>query len=225
MELTDVKNAEEFRISPDISGAMTQMGVFTNLMHQGIGIFPPQMGDTPTSEVTATATASAGAHANVRSAYQSLTAEHTMNTELYWMILQMTGKFAHPKTGEKLMGDKMYDFDPNADYYYKPVTSAIEPESSKYQTRKDTTTMFGYAAQIPNPNTPKVLNALLRIFYQTFGDKYESIGALLDEQAPMMSPTAGGIPGGTEPALPPSNQNNLPMSPMEMQIRGRMSGF
>ena len=220
MELSDVKNAEEFKISSDVSGAMAQTGMFTNLMHQGIGIFPPQMGDTPANDVTATATASAGAHANVRSAYQSLTAEHTMNTELYSMILQMTGKFAHPKTGAKLMGDKLYDFDPNADYYYKPITSAIEPESSKFQTRKDTTTMFGYAAQIPNPNTPKVLNALLKIFYETFGDKYESIGALLDEQAPVMPPTQGGGVAAPEAAMPLSNQTNVPMSPMEQAVRG-----
>jgi len=143
-----------------------------------------------------------------------------MNTELYSMILQMTGKFAHPKTGEKLMGDKMYDFDPNADYYYKPITSAIEPESSKFQTRKDTTTMFGYSAQVQNPNTPKVLNALLKIFYASFGDKYEGISAMYDEQAPMMPPTQGGGVAAPEAAMPVSNQNNLPMSAMEQAVRG-----
>jgi hypothetical protein len=224
MELSDVKNAEEFRVSSDISGALTQMGVFVSNMQQGIGIYPPQMGQESGGDVTATATASAGAHANVRSAYQSLTAEHTMLTELYWIILQMTGKFAHPKTGYQLMGEKLYDFDPNADYYYKPVTSAIEPEASKFQTRKDTTTMFGYTAQIPNPNTPKVLNQLLKIFYETFGDKYEGLGAMFDERAPPMPPTQGGMieAGGPQPA---SNQSNLPMSAMEQQTRGRMGGF
>jgi hypothetical protein len=147
-----------------------------------------------------------------------------MLTELYWIILQMTGKFAHPKTGDQLMGEKLYDFDPNADYYYKPVTSAIEPEASKFQTRKDTTTMFGYTAQIPNPNTPKVLNQLLKIFYETFGDKYEGLGAMFDERAPPMPPTQGGMieAGGPQPA---SNQSNLPMSAMEQQTRGRMGGF
>ena len=80
--------------------------------------------------------------------------------------------------------------------------------------------MFGYAAQIPNPNTPKVLNALLKIFYETFGDKYESIGALLDEQAPVMPPTQGGGVAAPEAAMPPSNQNNLPMSAMEQAVRG-----
>ena len=225
MELTDVKNAEEFKVSADISGAMTQMGVFTNLMHQGIGIFPPQMGDTPGGDVTATATASAGAHANVRSAYQSLTAEHTMFTELYWMILQMTGKFAHPKTGEKLMGKKMYDFDPNADYFYKPVTSAIEPESSKFQRRKDITTVFGYVAQVPNPGTPKLLNKLLKMFFESMGEEFKDFeNDLLDPNAPMEPPTAGGIAGGTGPAQPISNQSNLPMSPMEMQTRGGIGG-
>lgn len=224
MELSDIKNAEEFKMSPDISGALSQMGVFTNLLHQGIGIYPPQMGDTPGGDVTATATSAAGAHANVRSAYQSLTAEHTMLTELYWLILQMTGKFAHPKTGEKLMGEKMYDFDPNADYFYKPVTSAIEPESSKFQRRKDLTTIFGYVAQVPNPNTPKLLNLLLRKFLESMGDEYEEFaGQLLDPNAPMQPPTAGGISGGTQPE-PMSNQAGLPMSAMEQMTRGGMNG-
>jgi hypothetical protein len=218
MELSDINNAAEFKISPDVSGAMTQMGVLTNLLHQGIGIYPPQMGDSPGTDITATATAASGAHANIRSAYQSLTAEHTMLTELYWLILQMTGKFAHPKTGEYLMGEKLYDFDPNADYFYRPVTSAIEPEASKFQTRKDTTTMFGYSAQVQNPNTPKVLNALLKIFYESFGDKYESIGAMYDETAPAMPPTQGGMIEQGGP-LPVSNQTGVPMSPMEQSAR------
>ena len=224
MELSDVKNAEEFKISSDISGALSQLGVFTNLLHQGIGIYPPQMGDAPGGDITATATASAGAHANTRSAYQSLTAEHTMLTEIYNMVLQMTGKFAHPKTGVKLMGDKVYDFDPNADYFYKPVTSAIEPESSKFQRRKDLTTIFGYVAQVPNPNTPKLLNLLLRKFLESMGDEYEEFaGQLLDPNAPMQPPTSGGIAGGTQPE-PMSNQAGLPMSAMEQMARGGMNG-
>ncbi len=224
MELSDVKNAEEFKISSDISGALNQMGVFVNNLQQGIGIFPPQMGDTPGGDITATATASAGAHANVRSAYQSLTAEHTMLTELYSMILQMTGKFAHPKTGEKLMGDKVFDFDPNADYYYKPVTSSIEPETSKIQKRKDITTLFGYIAQVPNSGTPRLLNMLLARFFESFGDEYEEIkNNLFNPNEPMQPPTAGGIAGGTQPE-PMSNQSGLPMSAMEQMTRGGMNG-
>lgn len=219
MELSDIRNAEEFHVSSDVSGAMAQMGVFTNLLHQGIGIYPPQMGDSPGGDITATATAASGAHANIRSAYQSLTAEHTMLTELYWLILQMTGKFAHPKTGEYLMGDKMYDFDPNADYFYKPVTSAIEPESSKFQRRKDLTTIFGYVAQVPNPGTPKLLNLLLRKFFESMGDEYEEFASqLLDPNAPMEPPTQGGIAGGVQPE-PVSNQTGMPMSPMEQSAR------
>ena len=219
MELSDIKNAEEFRISPDISGALNQMGVFTNLLHQGIGIYPPQMGDTPGGDITATATASAGSHAGIRSGYQALTAEHTMLTELYWMILQMTGKFAHPKAGEKLMGDKMYDFDPNAEYFYKPVTTSIETESSKFQRRKDTTTIFGYVAQVPNPGTPRLLNKLLAMFFESMGDEYEDFKQdLLDPNAPMTPPTQGGVAGGE--GTPTSNQSGLPQTVLEQQARG-----
>ena len=219
MELSDIKNAEEFKISPDISGALSQMGVFTNLLHQGIGIYPPTMGDSPGPSETATATAASGAHANIRSGYQALTAEHTMLTELYWMILQMTGKFAHPKTGEKLMGDKMYDFDPNADYFYKPVTTAIESESSKFQRRKDITTIFGYVAQVPNPGTPRLLNRLLSMFFEAMGDEFEDFSKdLLDPNAPMEPPTQGGI--SDNPNNPTSNQTGLSQTILEQQARG-----
>ena len=225
MELSDIKNAEEFKISSDISGAMNQVGLFINNLHQGIGVYPPQMGDSPGGDVTATATASAGTHASIRSAYQALTAEHTMLTELYSMILQMTGKFAHPKTGDKLMGYKVSAFDPNADYFYKPVTSSIEPESSKIQKRKDLTTVFGYVAQVPNPGTPKLLNKLLVKFFESFGDEYEDFkNDLLDPSAPMQPPTQGGIAGGAT-SNPMSNQEGTPMPIEEQNVRGAAGGY
>ncbi len=225
MEMTDVKNAEEFRIRDDINGSLAQGQMLSGSLRRSMAVYPSTQGETPAiASTTATAIADAGAHANTRASYQQLTAEHTMLTELYWMILQMTGKFAHPKTGKKLMGDKVYDFDPNADYIYKPITQAIEPESSKFQKRKDYATMFGYAAQVPNPNTPKVLNKLLQGFFETFGDEYEDMaGAFFDEAAPMQPPTGGGM--SPNPEAPVSNQNMLPMTGGEMSARAMASGF
>jgi hypothetical protein len=182
------------------------------------------MGNLPSeSSTTATAIVGAESRTSARSNFSSLTAEHTLWTELYWMILQMTGKFAHPETGKKLMGDKVYDFDPNADYIYKPITQTIETESSKGNKIKMLQSTLGYIAQIPNPNTPKLINKMLSKMFILLGDEYEDFkGSLLDEQVPIMQP--GGNGQSTPMEMPMSNQNAVPMTSTEQAVRGARYG-
>ena len=117
------EDVQELQISDDINGALNQLAFLTDKMQQLDAIYPTTMGQTPAiASTTATAVAGAEQRTNIRSNYKSLTFEFTFLTELYWMIQQMTGAFAFPETGVKLMGDKVFNFDPAKDYFYKPVS-------------------------------------------------------------------------------------------------------
>jgi hypothetical protein len=215
---------DSLKIGADVSGALSQISMLKNGMQQVFAVYPTTMGNLPSeSSTTATAIVGAESRTSARSNFSSLTAEHTLWTELYWMILQMTGKFAHPETGKKLMGDKVYDFDPNADYIYKPITQTIETESSKGNKIKMLQSTLGYIAQIPNPNTPKLINKMLSKMFILLGDEYEDFkGSLLDEQVPIMQP--GGNGQATPMEMPVSNQSGVPMTSTEQAVRGARYG-
>lgn len=215
---------DSLKISDNVIGAINQISMLKNGLQQALAVYPTTMGNLPSeSSTTATAIVGAESRTSARSNFSSLTGEHTLWTELYWMILQMTGKFAHPETGKKLMGDKVYDFDPNADYIYKPITQTIETESSKSNKIKMLQSTLGYIAQIPNPNTPKLINKMLSKMFILLGDEYEDFkGALLDEQVPIMQP--GGNGQATPMETPMSNQSGVPMTSTEQAVRGARYG-
>jgi len=156
----------------------------------------------------------------MRTNYKSLTFENTALIDLYWMIQQMTWRFAKPETGLKLMGDKIYDFNPTKDYYYKPVSASIESEQSKIMKRKEWATVLGYVSQLQHPNAVKLVNYILSEIAKLMGDEYANFAnKLLDESIPIEQ---GGGGGGqqTNPAMPAvSNQNLLPMSTSEVATR------
>lgn len=216
--LENIDDLVEFKISDDISGALQQIGMLVGKMNQVSAVYPPTMGQLPDlASTTATAVAGAESKSNVRSNYKSLTFEHTFLNDLYWMILQMTWQFAKPETGMKLMGDKVFDFDPDGDYIYKPLSQSIEDEYSKANQRKEAIQLMSYVAQIPNPKTPMLVNFLLARIFSLSGDEYEKFkDILLDEQAPMgkgIEQTEQGGPGT-------SNQSGVPMSTAEQTIKG-----
>ena len=131
---------EELVISDNIIGSAQMMDLLMSKMQQVDSIHPPAMGATGPASTTATAVAGAEQHTDIRSNYKALTFENTFLIELYWMILNMTWTFAHPSTGEKLMGDKVVDFHPEKEYYYKPLSQSIEPEHSKVNKIQDVDT-------------------------------------------------------------------------------------
>jgi hypothetical protein len=220
IELEDPANdLTEVQISDDITGAITQIDMLTGKMRQVNSIYPTTMGDLPRqASTTATAVAGAETRSNTRANYKSLTFEHTCLVPLYWMILQMTWQFAKPETGVKLMGRKVYNFDADADYVYKPLSQSIEAEYSKTAQRKEITQLISFIAPIPNPKTPRLVNMLLVKMLELMGDEHSDIrGALLDENAPVASP-AGTAPAAGGAAV--SNQNQIPTSDLEATTRG-----
>ena len=225
----DPNEITEFKISDNITAALQQIGMLTTKMQQVDSIQPPSMGQVGQASTTATAFAGASNATGERANYKSLTFENTALTELYWMIQQMTHQFAKPETGFKLMGDKLYDFDPSKDYFYKPLSQSIEPEHSKLAKRKEWTTLFGYASQVAqiHPDGVKMINYIFGQIAKLMGDEHANFAMqFLDESIPAESQTqggggeqAGGMQAGSDSGAV-SNQSQLPMSGMELGTRG-----
>lgn len=218
------EDIQEFKISDNIDGALKQMSILADKMQQVDSIQPPSMGDTGAASTTATAFAGAFKATGERANYKSLTFENTFLTDLYWMIQQMTFMFAKPETGYRLMGEKVYNFDPSKDYWYKPLSQSIEPEHSKMAKRKEWATLIGYTQQLLgiHPDAPKMLNYCYLQFIKLMGDEYTNFATtFLDENKPITPQGGQGqqmLEGGG--GMPMSNQNMIPMSGQEMDTRG-----
>jgi hypothetical protein len=213
---------EEFKISDNIQGALQQINLLRMGMSGVTSIFPPALGNVPEmSSTTATAVAGADQSKSKRSSYRSLTFEHTFLNPLYWMITQMTWQFAEENTAFKLMGEKVYDFDPNADYTYKPLSQSIISEYSKTSQIRELNQMIGLLAPVVsiNPKGAQLINFILAKVFKLYGDENAEFSKfLLDENAPV----------GTQPAgineTPMQNQAGMPQPMMEQEQRGIMSG-
>jgi len=150
-----------------------------------------------------------------------MTFANTFLSELYWMILQMTWTFAKPETGLKLMGeDKVYDFNPTLHYMYKPLSQGIETEYSKDQKIQRILTMFGYVANIPHPDTIKLINFMCSKVFLLMGDEFSQFAdALLDMNKPMQTQGQGGQQALPAPGGGASNQYGAPQSVIEQGAR------
>lgn len=221
--LEDVNDLVEMKIDDNITGALQQISMLTGKMHQIRSIYPTTMGDVPSiASTTATAVAGAEGKSNMRANYKSLTFEHTLLTPLYDMILQMTWQFAKPETGFKLMGEKVFDFNPSLDYTFKPLSQSIEVEHSKTLKKRELGNMLPIVAQIPNPKAPMLFNFIVAEIFKLMGDEYEKFSKfLLDEKVPFPERGAGSTPAQEGVAV--SNQNQIAMSGMEEVTREAIS--
>ena len=218
MELNDPqKDVKEFQISDNISGALQQISMLTGKMQQVDSIQPPSMGDTGQASTTATAFAGAYKATGERVNYKSLTFENTFLCDLYWMIQQMTYVFAFPETGIKLMGNKVYNFNPSRGYYYKPLSQSILPEHSKVAKRKDWITLLGYIAGVQHPDTVKIVNYILIEIVALMGDEFSNVKELLLGENQPIQQSGGAMQAS---GMPVSNQAGIPMSTMEQSTRG-----
>lgn len=218
MMVENVDDISEFKIEDNIQGALQQIGMYRQGMSGYTSIFPPALGSTPElASTTATAVAGSEQNKSLRSNYRALTSEHTFLNELYWMITQMTHQFATPDTANKLMGDKMYDFDPSLDYMYKPLSQSIENEYSKANKIRELTQLIGFVAPMSqvNPKAAGLVNFMLSKIFMLYGDEMQSFkDTLLDENAPVNSSQ---MPANT--AMPMQNQSGMPQSGAEQNIR------
>ncbi|MDD5722717.1 MAG: hypothetical protein PHY29_03135 [Syntrophales bacterium] len=220
------KKAFDFLEVPNSLGDMINMiALVKNHTDQVTSTYPTTMGNVGGVAASTTATAIAGAESrtNMRQNYKAITFEYTFLVDLYWMILQMTWRFARPTTALKLMGEDAYYFDPDADYTYTPVTSAIETEYNKYRKLQFIQGLMQTVAAIPNPDTPKILNVLQRMIFEILGPDYDRMNeaSFSEGNEARVAAMQGGGTSGSTPAITAgtSNQTGIPMSGGEMNAR------
>ena len=217
IELNDTNDLVEMKIDDNITGSLNQMSVLTGKMQNVTSIFPNTMGNVGAASTTATAIAGAEQRTNIRTNYKSMTFENTYLVDLYWMIQHMTYRFAKPDTGMKLMGEKVFDFNPGRDYYYKPVSQSIESEQSKRSKIQLWTQVLGYTSQIQHPDMVKQMNYILGQIYSYMGDEFVNFkDNMLDENKPI-GEGAGQL---DQLGNPTSNQTGIPQSDGEQSARG-----
>ena len=226
LRLEKLDDIREFRISDDTVGANERIAMLTAAQQQLRATYPTTMGRLPdVASTSATAVMGAEQRTDTRVNYRSLTAEHTWLTELYWMILKMTSMFAKPETAIKLMGEYVYDFDADQDYYFKPVSQALETSHSKRAKIQQLTQLLSIISNVPNPNVAKVANKIIRMIIELMDRDVANLGDLLDEGMPlgMGADSAGGTPsqlGGMAPEI--SNQYGMPVDTLEKSVREEM---
>ncbi len=225
MELENPDDIQEMKINPDVSGAMNMINMLMGFSEKSSAIYPTTMGELPRqASTTATAVAGSEQRTNLRSNFKALTFENTFLNEFYWMILNMSYRFMRPETAMDMLGELVYFFDPNADYAFEPVTSNIELESNRKSKLLIIDQFIGRVANIPNPNTPKLLNYLLAKAFELFGDVFPDYkNYLLDtSQKPQ-----GAMNRGEEVSdrgLPTTNQQGYEQSPEEEIARMEATG-
>ncbi len=220
---------KEFKWEGDTQPALLQTSYFTDKMQQVNSMYPNKMGQMPAlASTTATAVADASQSSNMRSNYKSLTFENTALVELYWMITQMTFQFAQPETGQLLMGDKVFDFDPNMDYFYKPVSQSIETEYAKDAKAQKWITVMQTAANIPHPQIAVMLNYTFGKIAENLGDEFAAFSeAFIDPKLPLNQTNQGGGGEGGVPTVGgggPSNQSGVEQSLLEQITREGAGG-
>jgi len=224
IELENVDDLTEFKLSDNIQGTLNQINTLSNSMDKVTSIFPSTMGQLPGfASTTATAVAGAEQRTNIRTNYKSLTFENTFLSELYWMIQQMTFTFAKPETGQKLMGDKVFNFDPSKNYYYKPVSASIETEQSKQMKVGKWQQMLSSVIQIQHPDAVKMANHIMTQIAALLGDEYVNFADnLLNPEQPIDQSGAGSQEAVQGQVA--SNQFGIPQSTGETQTREVANG-
>ncbi|MHC4728105.1 MAG: hypothetical protein ACYS17_12855 [Planctomycetota bacterium] len=210
----------EMKIEDNIQGALAQMGILTDKMRIVTATQPPDMGSVPElSSTTATAVANASQGSSQRNNYKSMTFENTFLSDLYWMIIQMTWQFAKPETGFNLMGDKVYDFNPEYDFFYTPLSQSIETDQSKGLKIQRWTQILTAILQTGHPDAVKLVNYIMVQIATLMGDEFENFAdKLLNPQIPIdQGGQAAGGQGFDVGAA--SNQNVIPMSISEVSTR------
>lgn len=219
------KAIEMLEIRNTLADMLNMLGLVKTHTDQVTATYPNTMGNVAGIAASTTATAIAGAETrqNIRQNYKSITFEYTFLVDFYWIMLQMIWRFAHPQTALQLMGEDVFAFDPDADYTYTPVSSAIETEYNKFRKIQTLQQVGAMIAPIPNPNTPKLLNIIIDMIFETLGPDYIRLQKANFDEGPQGQAGAmqGGGASGSQAAMTPgtSNQNGMPILPQEAGAR------
>lgn len=221
-EVNDINDVQEIQIADNVVGTINQNTMLVDALQKKNASNESVQGQLPSASTKATVAAIANNRTDTRTNYKNITYENTALVDLYWMMSQMTAQFAQPETYEELLGDKVLDFDPALNYSYKTVTEAIESEYSRASKVGMLTQMLGMMTNVPNPNTPKLMNMIITKIIKLFGDEAEdAVSGMLDESFDPTQPQQqqGGAPvANIGPQL--QNQNGGMQSAAEQFVRG-----
>lgn len=229
MELENPQDIEEIKITDNMQGVTASISLLTSFMDKLPSVYPTTMGDLPgRASTTATAVAGAETRTNLRANFKNLTSEYTFETELYWMINQMSYRFMQPQTAYKMLGDLVYVYDADSEYTYDLITANIETEYNKQRMLQIIDQFMGRVINIPNPNTPKLVNYLLRKAFDLFGDRFPQYKKyLLDDSqqsAKMLMAGKGGAKTPEDLETPTTNQAGQAMTALEQGTREKATG-
>jgi len=224
IEVNDVNNdLKELKISDDVSGTINNHNVLRGYAEQVSATYPTTMGGLPEkTSTTATAVAGADTRTNQRQNYKSMTFEYMFLQEFYWMILQMTYRFAHDETILKMLGEDAKHFDANEDYTYTPVTSNIESEYKKEKKIQLYDQNIGRLQGLAKvlPKVIPIISHMERRILELQGDEYKQIAKMLEDLSksqPQAEPQGEDVKDAKDTAT--SNQAGVPMSTMEKATR------
>ena len=176
------------KISDDISGALQQLGFLKGMGSELDAVWPTTQGGLPArGSDTATSIQASESRTNMRASYKSLTYEYTSLTEEYWIVNQLTYRYAEPETLEKLLGKQLAAiWDPDGDYTYVPLSQSIEAEHNKMKKIQTWDQILGRVVNTKNPKTAMLVNYIVSEICKLMGSDYRDFASrLLDEKAPV----------------------------------------
>ncbi len=217
IELDDVNDIKALEIKDTSAGSLGIFGLLQGAGEKVAGLSEETQGMPGQASATATANVNANIRTNTRMGLRGVMAEFSFLTELFWMIGQITAQFGLAATTQKMLGDKYINFDPDGDFYMKPVSSSLEPEHSKANKINNLNTLAGLIINTGHPDAPKVMNTIINSIAELMGDNIRTILGNFDEgqefQATGINPEQQGVTGAT-------NQSGVPETSAEASTRG-----
>lgn len=230
IELENLDDLQEFTIKDDIVGHMSHVQHLSSRMDYAMATSPQNMGMSPDRRETATMASIMNTGYNIRQGLKSLTLEFIGFTEFYDMLLTLVNDFMLPDTLHKILGEQAYDYNPNREDRFRPVSQALETEESKQFKVKMWDQILGRIVNIPNPKTPLAINYILGQILELMDGDFKHFRKFMfseDIEANMMymlatggkggvsAQTSGGMSGGGGP----QNQLGLPQGQIEQGTR------
>ena len=224
MELENLDDIDMMNIPDAPQGAYNQGAILFQKLQQVHATFTTDMGGFPQRREAVTTTMMAAEKSNTRNTLVNLTVEHTGLAEFYDMLLKISGMFMQPETLMNILGELTYFFDPEVEYNFTPVSTAILTENSKENKIAMLDQLIGRLVNVPNPRVFAIINMLMKEVFELMGKEYAQYGhALLDENfippSMMLPPPAQGGGGSGPTKQKKQNQHGNKQTATESKVR------
>jgi hypothetical protein len=228
IQVENMDDLQELDIKDNINGTMAQGGMLSSRMDSAMATSAQTMGQSPDRAETATQAGIISQRAETRIGMKSTMLEFVGFTEFYQMLLTLCNDFMLPQTLEKLVGEQAYLYNPGLTTRFRPVSQSLETEESKNFKMKMIDQIMGRVVNFPNPKTPMVLNYLMGMWLEAAGKNFKHFKKFMFSEDAELNllyqlVTGGSMPMQQSPEMGgggPSNQQGIPQSTPEQQVRG-----